>query len=334
METLHYYADQALGACKMVQHRQVGWLTVNRKTGEVIREQQPLVEKLRLLVLFNPIVEWVDTANFLRSWLHKRADAAFTRESSPESKKQIRPFIDFFKIDMEDFEPSDPDAYPTFYDFFARHHKPSSRPLHAPDDPTSAVCAADSRLVVYASVAESHRIWIKGRHFSIANLIQDKVAARPWDDGAVASFRLSPQDYHRFHSPVDGRVKWWKQLDGQYYSVDPLAITSTVDILTANARSAFCLTSPEFGDVLFVAIGANEVGTVKLAEKAMTPGAEIKKGEEVGLFEFGGSSIILAFEPGRIGFDSDLLEYSEKAIQVDVEVKSSLGKATKASWNP
>ena len=59
----------------------------------------------------------------------------------------------------------------------------------------------------------------QGRNFSIAQLIQDKVAARPWANGAVASFRLSPQDYHRYHSPVRGIVKWWKELDGDYYSV-------------------------------------------------------------------------------------------------------------------
>ena len=59
----------------------------------------------------------------------------------------------------------------------------------------------------------------QGRNFSVAQLIQDKVAARPWANGAVASFRLSPQDYHRYHSPVRGIVKWWKELDGDYYSV-------------------------------------------------------------------------------------------------------------------
>ncbi|KZT61988.1 putative phosphatidylserine decarboxylase [Calocera cornea HHB12733] len=312
----------------MVQNRQVGWLTVNRKTGEFIREQQPLAEKFRLLLLFNPLLEWIDRTNMFRWWLHRQNDMAYKKEAKPESKKQIRPFIEAYKINMADFEPSDPDAYTTFYDFFIRKHTPSSRPLHAPDDPTAAVCAADCRLVVYETVAESHKIWIKGNHFSIAALILDKVAAKPWDNGAIASFRLNPQDYHRYHSPVAGTVKWWKELDGQYYSVDPLAITSSVDILTANARCAFCLASPEFGDVLFVAIGADEVGTVKLAEKAMTPGAPIAKGEEVGCFEFGGSSVVVAFEPGRIVFDQDLVEWSKKAVEVDVEVLSSLGRAS------
>jgi len=60
----------------------------------------------------------------------------------------------------------------------------------------------------------------------------------------------------------------------------------------------------------------------------MTPGAQVEKGEEVGYFKFGGSSIIVAFEPGRIEFDEDLVSWSRKRIEVDILVKTSLGCAT------
>lgn len=102
-----------------------------------------------------------------------------------------------------------------------------------------------------------------------------------------------------------------------------------VPILNANARSAVCIDSPEFGEVLFVAIGAVDVGTVKLNPKATTPGSTFEKGEEIGIFEFGGSSIIVAFEKHRIQFDDDLLDESYKQIMVDVEVGQRLGVATK-----
>jgi phosphatidylserine decarboxylase len=58
-----------------------------------------------------------------------------------------------------------------------------------------------------------------------------------------------------------------------------------------------------------------------------TPGTRVEKGDEVGLFEFGGSSIIVAFEEGRIRFDEDLLSVSKRAIMMDVEVGMSMGKA-------
>ena len=79
----------------------------------------------------------------------------------------------------------------------------------------------------------------------------------------MASFRLSPQDYHRFHSPVTGTVKWWKRIQGDYYGVDPICIRSDIDVLTCNARCVVAIETEEFGEVLFVAIGAKEVGTVK-----------------------------------------------------------------------
>lgn len=164
---------------------------------------------------------------------------------------------------MNDFNPSDIHAYQTFEDFFDREHRAGARPIAEKDNPTVAVCVADSRVVVYPTVSQTRALWIKGKNFTIGNLVGDNDLARAWHDGAVASFRLSPQDYHRYHSPVNGKVKWFKQISGDYYNVDPLALRSWVDILTRNARCCVCIESKEFGDVLFVAIGAEDVGTVE-----------------------------------------------------------------------
>lgn len=57
-----------------IEKREVGWLTVVRKTGEYKREQQPLVEKLRLLILFNPLTEWFDKTNIFRYHLHEKTE--------------------------------------------------------------------------------------------------------------------------------------------------------------------------------------------------------------------------------------------------------------------
>jgi phosphatidylserine decarboxylase len=107
---------------------------------------------------------------------------------------------------MEDFEPSDPRAYATFEDFFVRQHASESRPIFEVNDRTKAVVVADSRVVVYPTVFQTKTLWIKGKNFTIENLILDPERASVWSNGAVASFRLSPQDYHRYHSPVTGKV--------------------------------------------------------------------------------------------------------------------------------
>jgi len=228
---------------------------------------------------------------------------------------------------MKDFEPSDPRAFTTFEDFFARHHAPGSRPIYEADDPTKAIVVADSRVVVYPSVSQTKAMWIKGKNFTIENLILDPERASVWSNGAVASFRLSPQDYHRYHSPVSGKVSWFQQISGDYYQVDPICLGSKVDILTRNARCCLGIETAEFGMVLFVAIGATNVGTVDIHEQCRKEGQTINKGDEIGIFQFGGSSILVAFEKDRIKFDEDLLSVSQRRVMVSVEVGMSLGVA-------
>lgn len=164
---------------------------------------------------------------------------------------------------MDDFEPSDITMYKDFEDFFARKHKAGSRPIAEEQNSSVAVAVADSRVVVYDSVAETKQLWIKGTNFSITNLVMDTKLGAKFANGAVASFRLSPQDYHRYHSPVTGLVKEFKSLPGDYFQVDPVALHSNVDILTRNAREYVLIETIEFGDVLFVAIGATDVGSVQ-----------------------------------------------------------------------
>jgi phosphatidylserine decarboxylase len=182
---------------------------------------------------------------------------------------------------MADFDPSDVESYATFEDFFVRKHASNARPIHEASNPREAVIVADSRVVVYPTVTATKELWIKGKNFTIENLIDadnrkamrdnngagekpgERSRAEPWHDGAVASFRLSPQDYHRYHSPVSGTVKWYKAIPGDFYQVDPLCLQSPVDILTRNARCCVCIESKEFGQVLFVAIGATDVGDVE-----------------------------------------------------------------------
>ncbi|KMU80113.1 phosphatidylserine decarboxylase proenzyme [Coccidioides immitis RMSCC 3703] len=283
---LHSFADWVLGFCKLCQNREH---------------------------IDNAVVDARETIN------------AGKKEGTLASRSQIKSFVDFFHINMDDFEPSDISKYQTFEQFFVRKHKAGARPIHEASNPSKACVVADSRVVVYPTMTATRTQWIKGKHFTIGNLIDNEKAAEPWIDGAVASFRLSPQDYHRYHSPVTGTVKWYKRIPGDFYQVDPVCLQSGVDILTRNARCCVCIDSKEFGQVLFVAIGATDVGDVEIRPEMQEPGHLVRKGEEVGLFQFGGSSIIVAFEKGRIEFDDDLATMSRRQIMVDVEVGMSMG---------
>lgn len=76
--------------------------------------------------------------------------------------------------------------------------------------------------MAFESVNEATRLWIKGREFTVARLLGDnyKGQAERYLGGAVAIFRLAPQDYHRFHSPVDGTIGPMTDISGEYYTVN------------------------------------------------------------------------------------------------------------------
>ena len=112
---------------------------------------------------------------------------------------------------------------------FSSKLKPTARPVENPDDPNRLVSGADCRLMAFDTVNEATRIWIKGREFSVARLLGEAYAnqAEKYNGGALCIFRLAPQDYHRFHSPVDGKIGKMTYISGEYYTVNVSSFSLT-----------------------------------------------------------------------------------------------------------
>jgi len=83
-----------------------------------------------------------------------------------------------------------------------------------------------------------------------------------------------------------------------------------------------CINSRDFGQVIYVAVGATMVGSIAITRKA---GEEIKKGEEMGYFAFGGSTILTIFQPGKVIFDEDIILNSSKPIETLMKMGESIG---------
>jgi len=243
----------------------------------------------------------------------------------PRSKKEIQSFIDFHNLNVEEIlEPLE--SFPNFNEFFFRKLTPIARPISFPDDPRIAVSPADCRLNVFVSIGEATRLWIKGKHFSIASLLVSEELAAKYDGGSLLIARLAPQDYHRFHIPVNGTLVESVPLDGTLYTVNPIAVRESIDVYTENKRIRNIIRSPQFGDVLYLAIGATMVGRIILTAQV---GDQVKKGGEAGYFAFGGSTIILLFEKGVIRFDEDLVVNSSKPIETLIKMGDHIGLSTK-----
>ena len=173
-----------------------------------------------------------------------------------------------------------------FNEFFYRALKPTARPCDAPENPKIVVSPADCRSVVFSSVDSATKIWVKGRDFTVKRLLGSAYAdeAKLFDGGSLGIFRLAPQDYHRFHIPVDGVLDKPKLIKGEYYTVNPMAIRSALDVYGENVRIICPITSPIFGRVMVICVGAMMVGsTIITAEE----GQEVKRTDELGYFQFG-----------------------------------------------
>ena len=121
---------------------------------------------------------------------------------------------------------------------------------------------------------------------------------------------------YRFHSPVDGTITDIKYISGQYYTVNPMAIRTTLDVYGENARSVVSMETETFGKVAVVLIGAMMVGSIVLTPHA---GDYLARTDELGYFAFGGSTIVVLWEKDTITFDRDLLENSEKTLETLVK---------------
>lgn len=206
------------------------------------------------------------------------------------------------------------EKFKTFNEFFYRALKPGARPCSAPDEPGIVVSPADCRAVVFDRMGEATGIWVKGREFSVARLLGDAYPedVQRFKNGALGIFRLAPQDYHRFHIPVDGVLGEPKTIEGEYYTVNPMAIRSALDVYGENVRVLVPIDSVAHGRVMVVCVGAMMVGSTVITRQA---GEKVSRAEELGYFKFGGSTLLLLFEEGAVNFDSDLVDNSKGPLE-------------------
>lgn len=231
------------------------------------------------------------------------------------SRVKIAPFIKTYGIDESEFASSD---FKSFNDFFIRKLKPEKRPIVK--DPEVVAMPADGRYLVYPTF---NRFVVKGQEFSLFEFLQSRADSSRYSEGSMATIRLCPSDYHRFHFPCDGVATPARLINGPLYSVNPIALKRRLAILAENKRMVTEIDTENFGTILYIEIGATAVGTIK---QTYSPQKPVKKGQEKGYFEFGGSCIVLLFEKGKVQFDEDLVRNTECGIETRANFGTSLGR--------
>ena len=237
------------------------------------------------------------------------------------SSLKIKPFIEQYGLDEGEFaEPVD--DYNSFNEFFHRKLKPGARPIDAAND--SVVFPADGRHLAFADITAESNFFVKGQSFDLAIFLGDADLAKRYEGGSMILSRLCPVDYHRFHFPCEGNPGPPLFINGWLYSVNPIALVTRPSIFWENKRVVTAIESPSLGQVQFVDIGATMVGSIR---QTYTPGETVTKGEEKGYFAFGGSSVAVLFEKGRVEFDADLLENTVNGFETYARVSERMGRA-------
>ncbi|GAA5917775.1 hypothetical protein JCM6882_003586 [Rhodosporidiobolus microsporus] len=296
----------------------------DRLTGALQEEKMAVYVRLGIRLMYKGMSGNMEGAR-IRRMLDSLTKKQGLKYDSPASAKEIEPFIKFHNLNME--EVLDPlPSFKTFNEFFYRKLKPDARPVSDPDDPRTLVSPADCRAMFFPTVNDATSIWIKGREFTIARMLGEAYGSRAseYENGALAIFRLAPQDYHRFHSPVDGVMGKQEKISGQYYTVNPMAIRSGISVYSENVRVVAPTASPVFGDVMTTWVGAMMVAGIDMTAKE---GAQLKRGDETGYFFFGGSTIVLLFKPDTVVFDEDLVKNSRHSIETLVRMGMRIGRA-------
>jgi phosphatidylserine decarboxylase len=294
------------GASAAVRYR-------DRESGAVVEERVFGGDALRLLYgdrrarLFTDHLLTREPLNHVYGWLQR----------SPRSRRRIASFVAALGID-----PSEAERPLAEYDsldaFFTRRLKPGARPIDR--EPDHLVSPADGRVLAIPRL-EGGRLSVKRCSIGLAELVGDADLAARYLGGAALIVRLAPADYHRFHFPETGLASPSRPAGRGLHSVHPIALAAGAPSFR-NKRMVSSVETERFGKLLLVEVGALLVGTIV---QTYRPG-RVERGAEKGYFRFGGSTVILAIEPGRARVDEDLVAASADGLETYVKMGTRIAR--------
>ncbi len=216
--------------------------------------------------------------------------------------------------DMSEYEKQ---SFSSYNDYFCR--KRAAKACAVDREPSHLISPCDSLLSVYP-IEEDRHFNIKHTRYTVDTLLRSRKLAKHYAGGYACVFRLTVKDYHRYCFVDDGATTSIRRIEGVLHTVNPIANDIT-PIYKENTREYSILRSQNFGNILMMEVGALLVGRI-----VNHPGAAaVKRGQEKGHFEFGGSTVILLLEPGKVRMDRDLLKNSRQGFETRVHMGEKIG---------
>ena len=239
---------------------------------------------------------------------------------SAVSKVLIGPFVKKSGISLEAYEDEE---YESYNQFFTRRMKEGEREFIQLPEILTAPC--DSKLSV-EEITETGAFSIKDTAYTMESLLRSKALAKKYMGGVLLIFRLTVDDYHHYAYIDDGEKTKNYRISGVLHTVNPIA-GEKYPIYKENSREFSVLKSRNFGRVLMMEVGALMVGRIVNHHEEHC----VKRGMEKGFFEFGGSTVILAFEKGRVEIDADIVKNTKEGFETVVKQGERIGRKG-GSW--
>jgi phosphatidylserine decarboxylase len=236
-----------------------------------------------------------------------RLMGVFARTRLPDFARRLllRWYVRKYKVDLSECEGTLED-YPTLVSFFTRALKPGVRPIDP--GPDAIVSPADALTYAVGTIEGGRIPQSEGKSYAVSELLGGDTR---FEGGDFAVLYLSPRDYHRVHTPREGRVTRFSYLPGALWPVFPAATRSIEALFARNERLVTWMTDPH-GEFAVVMVGAFGVGRMRVvyddivtnegkprAEVNVTPPVELGRAAELGRFEMG-STVILVFPPNTV----------------------------------
>lgn len=229
------------------------------------------------------------------------------------SKFLIKGFINKNNIDMSYYENKE---YKSFNDFFIRQKSL----INCNMDKNIFISPSDAKLMCY-EINENSEFKIKNSYYKLFDLLDGNPVYKDYIGGYLLVFRLCADDYHRYIYIDNGVKEKNVFIKGRLNTVRPIAFEH-IDVYKTNSREYTILHTENFGDVIEVEVGAVLIGKISNLHE----NHKFVKGEEKGMFEFGGSTIVLIIKKDKIVVDSDILENSKLNIETRVIIGERVGK--------
>ena len=228
----------------------------------------------------------------IRSWVSKLGGFYMNRKCS---KGMIKKFVKKNNIDLSQYDMTNIKCY---NDFFTRKIIDGARNINMESNKLISPC--DSKLQAF-KINEESIFNIKDSYYKVEDLIQNKELAKEYINGYCLIFRLTVDDYHRYCYVDNGTKTKNTPIKGVLHTVNPIAL-ERYNFYKTNSREYCILETENFGKIIQVEVGALMVGKISNHHQEYT----FTKGEEKGMFLFGGSTIVLLVKE-NIKIDEDIL---------------------------